>query len=578
MVRPGSFLLVLAPVFLATGARAQLDPLYEVHGLAPGDWFGYSVACAGDVDGDGTSDFIVGAHQNLNYGHSPYPGYARVYSGADASLLWHFEGDGTNWIDGPDDHFGAVVDGLGDVDGDGHDDLLIGAFKDDNGGAFNSGMVRVLSGLDGSILQQHDGEAIGDRMGISAACLGDLDGDLVPDFVTGVYKDDTLAYNGGSARVHSGADGAQLFVFDGDDEGEALGWAARPAGDVDGDGVVDVVVGSPNDDENGDLSGSASVYSGAGGALLFHWVGAAPGDYFGFAVDGAGDVDADGHDDLIVGAIQSTLNGQSSGPGYARVLSGADGALLFELWGEAPLDQLGYAVRGAGDLDQDGRADFLVGAPRAVTLGQSPSGLAGYARLYSGRTGRLLFTFLGSAPDDQFGVALDVLTDLDGDGLAELLFGSCEDDAAQSRPGSARVVPGGLVLLERYCVAAPNSAGAGALLGHAGTLSVARNDLVLFADGCPPEHFGLFYYGSQAPQMPFGDGWRCVGGDVFRLGVVGTGADGSASFALDLEEPPQPAGRITPGSTWHFQFWYRDIPAGMSGFNLSDALTGIFAP
>ena len=107
---------------------------------------------------------------------------------------------------------------------------------------------------------------------------------------------------------------------------------------------------------------------------------------------------------------------------------------------------------------------------------------------------------------------------------------------------------------------------------------MGENNFALRVSGCPTNHFGLFYYGSQSTELPFGDGFRCIGGTVIRLGIANTGAAGVAAWNIDLDHPPQPTGQITPGSHWNFQFWYRDIPAGMSGFNLSDALGGTFSP
>jgi len=128
-----------------------------------------------------------------------------------------------------------------------------------------------------------------------------------------------------------------------------------------------------------------------------------------------------------------------------------------------------------------------------------------------------------------------------------------------------------------YCVGAPNSAGPGARISHTGTLDLDLDDLVLTCDGLPPGQFGIFFYGSNPIQIPFGDGFRCVGGQLFRLlpPLLSDGA-GSVERPVDLANPPQEAGRILDGSTWRFQFWYRDPAAGGAGFNLSDGLAATF--
>ena len=131
----------------------------------------------------------------------------------------------------------------------------------------------------------------------------------------------------------------------------------------------------------------------------------------------------------------------------------------------------------------------------------------------------------------------------------------------------------------QYCSTSPNSAGSGAVIGQTGSLSVSQNDAVLSVTGAPANKYGLFYYGSQALNTPFGDGIRCVGGNVFRLHPAGqTDGGGSISRPLDLTHSPANSGpgAITPGSRWYFQFWYRDPAAGGAGFNLSDALDLVF--
>jgi len=136
------------------------------------------------------------------------------------------------------------------------------------------------------------------------------------------------------------------------------------------------------------------------------------------------------------------------------------------------------------------------------------------------------------------------------------------------------VCPGGT---STYCVTSPNSVGSGALIGSSGSTSIAANDFVLQATACPLNKFGLFYYGDLQTQVPAGDGFRCVGSStsLFRLPVVSTGGTGSASFAVDYNNLPN-GGDILPGSTWNFQFWYRDTGFGSFGYNFSDALQATF--
>lgn len=124
-----------------------------------------------------------------------------------------------------------------------------------------------------------------------------------------------------------------------------------------------------------------------------------------------------------------------------------------------------------------------------------------------------------------------------------------------------------------YCTSSPNSAGGGAFMTATGTTSVAAHDLALWASGCPADQPGLFYRGTQQVQFPFGDGVRCVGGTTHRLPVLTTSASGTASQLFDPSGPG-----VVPGSTWHFQLWYRDPQAGGAGFNLSDARSFLFLP
>jgi len=130
-----------------------------------------------------------------------------------------------------------------------------------------------------------------------------------------------------------------------------------------------------------------------------------------------------------------------------------------------------------------------------------------------------------------------------------------------------------------YCVASPNSAGPGATIAFSGTTDLSYDDLELSVAGCPAGQIGLFIMGPQTASAPFGNGVLCLGGSISRL-LPGqaTNAGGAASLALDPDDPNSSASKIEPGSTWNFQFWYRDPDAGGALFNLSNALSATFCP
>jgi hypothetical protein len=146
-----------------------------------------------------------------------------------------------------------------------------------------------------------------------------------------------------------------------------FGSSVSDAGDVNGDGVDDLIVGAPG---NGGFNpGNVQVFSGVDGSVLYNFDGDSGSDRFGVSVSGAGDVNGDGFDDLIVGAVLDNDNGFQSGS--ARVFSGSDGSVLYNLDGDSARDGFGGSVSGLGDVNGDGVADFIVGA-----------GSGGYARVF----------------------------------------------------------------------------------------------------------------------------------------------------------------------------------------------------
>lgn len=135
----------------------------------------------------------------------------------------------------------------------------------------------------------------------------------------------------------------------------------------------------------------------------------------------------------------------------------------------------------------------------------------------------------------------------------------------------------------RTCASAPNSAGPGAVIDFSGSQDIQDDDFHLSVSGSVPQSAGLFFYGPMATQQPFGDGFRCVGGGVFRLGpAMVADVSGTASRQVDFSSLPAGGGgpgSITAESTWHFQWWYRDTNGpGGSGWNLSDSIWVTFCP
>lgn len=405
------------------GAVTAQKPIYTLAGSGVGDRLGEAVSGAGDVNGDGFADVIVGAPFADSNGLDS--GTVRVLSGADGSSLRTF------WGQHAGDQFGRSVRGAGDVNGDGFADLIVGAPRADTNGA-DSGSAYVLSGANGSTLHVFSGDSAGDQFGWSVSGAGDVDGDGFADLVVGAPFADVGGANSGMARVFSGVSGAVLYSTFGDGAGDRLGWSVSGVGDVDTDCFDDVVVGMPFDDNNGTDSGSVRLLSGPAGNVLWTVFGKASGDRLGWSVSGAGDSDGDEIPDVVAGAPWNDTKGSDAG--HCRVLSGVNGWPLFTVHGDAG-DNLGWSVGGCGDVDGDGTADVIAGSPRHDAGGTD----AGRASVWSGATGQVLWVMDGRASQDYLGWSVGVAGDLLADGYAGLIVGAPQADENGADSGSAMV-------------------------------------------------------------------------------------------------------------------------------------------
>ena len=338
-------------------------------------------------------------------------------------------------------HFGYAIAALNDVDGDGHPDLAVAApyqdgdFGNSTGGfgpPQNVGKVFLLNGVNLSVIRKLDDPQFqmeqplkfGGQFGTSLAAVDDLNRDGATDVLVGVphhveEEADENQINSGEAFVFSAKDGVLLFTLSAPnpEEGARFGHSVTGLGDVNGDGVPDLVVGEPKRDIDQELqdSGAAYVFSGADGTLLRtltppSQAGAEANGRFGEAIADSGDLDHDGVHDLLVGA-----------PGNSRayVVSGASGAVIRTVTSPAreTLPSFGYAVAGGKDLNGDGTPDFVIGAPLQDKL-------TGAAYLYKS-DGTLLRT-LKASPESfaKFGTSVTISDDLTGDGRADVIVGA----------------------------------------------------------------------------------------------------------------------------------------------------------
>ena len=324
-----------------------------------------------------------------------------------------------------------------------------------------------LSNADASFI----GEAAGDVAGYFVSHAGDVNGDGYDDILIGADFNDEGGTDAGQTYLILGRSAADWGMdyslsnadasFIGEAENDRAGYRASGTRDVNGDGYDDFLIGAHGNDEGGEgagqvylILGSAAVDWGMDYSLSnvdASFIGEESGDYTGTSVSGAGDVDGDGYDDFLIGAYGDVghayliLGSAAADWGMDHSLSNADASFV----GEAMSDRVGWSVSDVGDMNQDGWDDFLIGAHRNDGGGTD----AGKSYLILGRSAtdwgmnyslsNADTSFLGEAADDHAGWSVSGVADVNRDGYPDFLIGAYRNDESGADAGQAYLVFGG---------------------------------------------------------------------------------------------------------------------------------------
>jgi hypothetical protein len=439
-------------------------------------FLGQSVAGAGDVNGDGYADVIVGANA-YDSGQSN-EGAAFVFLGSANGIA---DGNPTTAhaqleSDQVDANLGRSVASTGDVNGDGYADVIIGAAAFDGGQTDEGAAFVFLGGATGiadanptNPASRLESNQIDARLGSSVASAGDVNADGYGDVIVGApFYDNGQSNEGAAFLFHGSADGIQDAIpltanaqLESNQVSAFLGWSVASAGDVNGDGYSDVIVSSLFYDNGQTDEGAAFVFLGSASGVADGNPASAHAQLesdqasaqWGFSVASAGDVNGDGYADVIVGA-NSFDNGQTN-EGAAFVFLGAASGMAdgnpanahAQLESDQDFAFLGQSVASAGDLNGDGYADVIVGA-NAFDSGQTDEGaafvfLGGASGVGDGNPGTAHAQLESNQATASLGSSVASAGDVNGDGYADVIVGARAYDNGQIDEGAAFVFLGG---------------------------------------------------------------------------------------------------------------------------------------
>ncbi len=412
---------------------------------------GFSAASAGDVNGDGYSDVIVGA--NLYDNGQTDEGAAFVYHGSASGISTAAAAMvESNQVSA---YMGVSAASAGDVNGDGYSDVIVGAFLYDNGQTDEGAAFLYhgsASGISTTAAAMVESNQVSARMGFSAASAGDVNGDGYSDVIVGAHFYDNGQTNEGAAFVYhgsaSGISNTAAAMVQSSQAEAYMGVSAASAGDVNGDGYSDVIVGANFYDNGQTDEGAAFVYHGSASGISTTAAARVESNqvsaYMGVSAASAGDVNGDGYSDVIVGA-EGYDNGQTN-EGAAFVYHGSASGISNTAAAMVQSSQagayMGFSAASAGDVNGDGYSDVIVGAD-SYTNGQTYEGAA---FVYHGSPAGISTISTASLENNQasanYGNAVTTAGDVNGDGFSDVIIASQYYDNGEINEGAVFVYLG----------------------------------------------------------------------------------------------------------------------------------------